>query len=237
MTKDNPHKAHRSRVREKIIANGLESFQPHEVLEFLLFHTVPRKDTNPMAHKLIATFGSLKNVLEASVQDLMEKGGLSLNSAVLIASLRDVFSKYESARLEKTPVKTTAKMKELFRPFFVTETIEKLVVAFFDSGMNVKGIKEFSGGQENSFRFNTREVLREALSFNSYYVAIAHNHPVSTALPSKDDINATSAMKNQLEYFDIKLVDHLVFGTDGVFNFAGDKQASVFVSDLSEKIT
>lgn len=233
MAKDNPHKGHRDRVREKIIAGGLSSFQPHEILEFLLFHTVPYKDTNPAAHKLIAAFGSFEKVLEASVHELMEKGGLSLNSAVLISSLRDIFSKYESSKREKISVNTTSEMRDLFHPFFVAETSEKLVVAFLDSGNRLKGIKEFGGGQENSLHFNTREILREALSFNSYGVAIAHNHPASTALPSKDDINTTSALKNQLEYFDIDLLDHLVFGTDGVFSFASDRQAGAFVSDLT----
>lgn len=235
MTNDNPHKGHRDRVREKIISGGLSGFQPHEILEFLLFHTIPYKDTNPTAHKLIEVFGSFENVLDASVRELTEKGGLSLNSAVLISSLKDIFFKYESAKREKTSLDTTSKMIEFFSPFFIAESSEKLVVAFLDSGKRLKGIKEFSGGQENSLHFNTKEILREALSFNSYCTAIAHNHPVSTALPSKDDINTTSALKNQLEYFDIDLLDHLVFGTDGVFSFAADKQTGTFVSDPARK--
>ncbi len=232
MDKNNPHNGHRGRVREKILAGGLKGFQPHEILEFLLFHTVPQKDTNPMAHKLISVFGSLENVLEASAEELMEKGGLSFNSAVLISSLRDIFSTYEQSKSSKAPIKTTSAMIEFFNPFFVTETAEKFMVAFLDSGLRVKSIREYGRGQENGFRFNVKEIVRDALTFNSFCVAIAHNHPVSTALPSKEDVNATSDIKNQLEYFDIKLADHLVFGTDGVFSFASDECVCCFVSSF-----
>lgn len=234
MDKNNPHNGHRVRVREKILAGGLKGFQPHEILEFLLFHTVPQKDTNPMAHNLISVFGSFENVLEASPEELMEKGGLSTNSAVLISSLRDIFAHYEKAKNSKKPVNTTAKMIEIFRPFFVTQTSERLIAAFFDSGLRLKSIKEFGSGQENGFRFSTKDVLREAITFNAYSVVIAHNHPVSTALPSKEDINTTSELKNQLEYFDIKLLDHLIYGTDGVFSFAGDERVNCFVSSSGE---
>lgn len=234
MNKNNPHNGHRSRVREKIFAAGLKGFRSHEILEFLLFHTIPQKDTNPMAHNLISVFGSFENVLEASPEELMERGGLSINSAVLISSMRDIFAHYEKEKRSKLPVNTTEKMKEIFTPLFVTQTSERFIAAFFDSGLRLRSIKEFGNGQENGFRFNTKDVLREAITFNAYSVVIAHNHPVSTALPSKEDINTTNELKNQLEYFDIKLLDHLIYGTDGVFNFAGDERVNCFVSSVSE---
>ena len=230
MDKNNPHNGHRSRVREKILAGGLEGFRHHEILEFLLFHTVPQRDTNPMAHKLISVFCSFENVLEASADELMSKGGLSLNSAVLISSLRDIFSQYAKAKNSKKSINSTTEMVELFRPFVVTQTSERLIAAFFDSGLRLKSIKEFGSGQENGLRFNAKDILREAISFNAYSVAIAHNHPVSTRLPSKEDINTTSDIKNQLEYFDIKLIEHIIFGTDGTFSFAADEQVSCFIS-------
>ncbi len=231
MANTNPHQGHRSRVREKILANGLDGFQPHEILEFLLFHTVPQKDTNLMAHNLISTFGSLENVLEASPEELMSKGNLSLNSAVFLSSLTDVFSHYEKTKKEKTPIDSPEKMIGIFKSYFTGQTKERLIVAFFDSGLRLKTAKEFGSGQENGFRFNSKDILREAITLGAYSAAIAHNHPVSSAIPSKNDINTTSEIKNQLEHFDIKLIDHIIFGTNGTFSFASDEKLSCFVSN------
>ena len=59
------HEGHRDRMRERILLSGIESLQPHEVLEYLLYHAIPRKDTNGIAHELISEFGSFNGVLNA----------------------------------------------------------------------------------------------------------------------------------------------------------------------------
>ena len=66
------HAGHRQRVKERFLNNGLDDFREHEVLEFLLFYCIPRKNTNEIAHRLIQHFGSLKNVMKASVKDLAQ---------------------------------------------------------------------------------------------------------------------------------------------------------------------
>ena len=63
------HYGHRERMRTRFQKSGLEGFQPHEILELLLFYALPRVDTNPIAHDLIDTFHSLSGVLDADIQD------------------------------------------------------------------------------------------------------------------------------------------------------------------------
>ena len=234
MANQNPHKGHRERVRQKIIAGGLKNFQPHEILEFLLFHTVQQKDTNPMAHELISVFGSLENVFDATAEELMEKGKLSLNSAVLISSIKEISSGYERTKMEKKPFDNGDKIYNLFKPFFAGQQKEKLVAAYFDSGLRLRAIKEFGQGTENGFSIDSKHIVREAITFNAYYIAIAHNHPVSESAASKADISATNKLKDQLEYFEMKLLDHMIFGTDGVFSFAGNHTLHYFVSEKGE---
>lgn len=69
------HDGHRARMRDKIRKGGLGSFQQHEILEYLLFSFVPRKDTNEIAHALIDKFSSLSGVLNASEEDLEKVSG------------------------------------------------------------------------------------------------------------------------------------------------------------------
>ena len=56
------HTGHRERLKQKFLKHGLDSFEPHEALELLLFWSIPRKDTNELAHKLINKFGSITAV-------------------------------------------------------------------------------------------------------------------------------------------------------------------------------
>ena len=68
----NVHKDHRKRMREKFMQDGLESFQPHEVLEMLLFYSYRQRNTNEIAHRLLDRFGSLPAVFEADIKSLTE---------------------------------------------------------------------------------------------------------------------------------------------------------------------
>ena len=74
--KKHSHAGHRERMRLRFQKSGLESFQPHEILELLLFYALPRVDTNPIAHDLIAEFHSLSGVLDADIQDLKRINGI-----------------------------------------------------------------------------------------------------------------------------------------------------------------
>ena len=46
------HKGHRQRMRARVEQYGLESLEPHEALEYVLYITNTRKDTNGLAHVL-----------------------------------------------------------------------------------------------------------------------------------------------------------------------------------------
>jgi DNA repair protein RadC len=61
---NNVHIGHRQRLKNRFKEEGLDNFDDHQVLELLLFHAIPRGDTNPIAHHLIKRFGSLSAVLE-----------------------------------------------------------------------------------------------------------------------------------------------------------------------------
>lgn len=80
------HDGHRARMRDKIRKGGLCSFQQHEILEYLLFSFVPRKDTNEIAHALIDKFSSLSGVLNASEEDLEKVSGMTPKRGVVFGN-------------------------------------------------------------------------------------------------------------------------------------------------------
>ena len=73
-TCSNIHEGHRKRLRESYIkSNGSDALRDHQLLELLLFYAIPRRDVNPLAHRLVNRFGSLRGVLEASFSELAEE--------------------------------------------------------------------------------------------------------------------------------------------------------------------
>lgn len=96
------HDGHRKRMRERFEVGGFTGYQPHEVLEQLLFDVIPRGDTNQIAHQLIEKFGSLDGVFSAKKEELLEIKGIGERSAEYILSLypavgEELLKQYKSA--------------------------------------------------------------------------------------------------------------------------------------------
>lgn len=73
---DVDHRQHRQRLKERFLQEGLDSFDPVNILELMLFYAIPQGDTNPTAHRLLDTFGSLSGVMNASVENLCQVKGV-----------------------------------------------------------------------------------------------------------------------------------------------------------------
>ena len=80
---ENLHEGHRKRMKERFIKSGLDDFAPHNILELLLFYSIPRGDTNPVAHRLIDTFGSLSGVFDATPEELAKVDGVGENLSLI----------------------------------------------------------------------------------------------------------------------------------------------------------
>ena len=85
---------HRERLKAHFIAGDDAAYTDEKLLELLLTYAIPQKDVQPLARKLIATFGSLSTVLSADITTLCKQEGIKEHSAVLL-KLADWISKHD----------------------------------------------------------------------------------------------------------------------------------------------
>ena len=76
------HEGHRKRMYEKL--KNDDGLYEHELLEILLFNAFQRKNTNPIAHALLDSFGSISGVLNASVEELCAVEGVGESVALYL---------------------------------------------------------------------------------------------------------------------------------------------------------
>lgn len=99
------HANHRQRMRERVRKGGLEQLAPHEVLEYLLYHSIPQGDVNPLAHRLLDRFGTLEAVLNAPEEELTAIGGVGARTAELLHAMGALAQAYlEAKQQERKPV-------------------------------------------------------------------------------------------------------------------------------------
>lgn len=89
-----PHGGHRKRLKYRYLQSKEESFSDHELLELLLFYSIPRANTNEIAHSLIERFGSISNMVEAEVDELKLVHGIGNNSAILLKLMLSLAKRY-----------------------------------------------------------------------------------------------------------------------------------------------
>ncbi len=228
----NVHEGHRERLRQRFLSEGLDNFQDHNVLELLLFYSVPLKDTNEEAHNLIDTFGSLSGVFDASFEDLCKVKGIGERSATLIKMMPALFKKYEIDKMDNDDIilNSSKKVAEYVAPHFKGVTNEKMHVLCLDSNCRVLSFTQVSEGIVNSAPLNTRKIVETALNCNAASVILVHNHPSGVVAPSRNDIDVTIGMVNLLEKVSLKLNDHIIIGNGSdFFSFrTSDKYKYIF---------
>ena len=93
------HHGHRSRMTEKLANHGPHIFNTYELLEMLLYGTIPYKDTNPIAKRLLDRFGSLDGVLSATEDELCTVDGVGGAAAALIRTVGRYGEEHEDEEL------------------------------------------------------------------------------------------------------------------------------------------
>ncbi len=224
------HKDHRQRVRTQFLSNGIEAMPDHNVLEMLLFYSVPRRDTNELAHKLIDTFGSLRGVLDAPADKLMEVKGVTECTTAMLTLMPQLFRRYADADKKKISLLNTDEMQAYFIDKFVGCTVERLYMLCFDGAGRVNNCCLLNEGTLNNVALDRRTVLDTAFRCSAESVAFAHNHPNGVAAPSRDDILATQELVSLFSAVDIKVIDHIIVSGDEACSMAKSQRfAALFI--------
>lgn len=224
--KVNIHKDHRKKVKERFFECGFTGMPDHNILEAILFLGIPQKDTNPMAHELINTFGSLSAVLEAKKSDLMKIKGMTENAAFAIMSYLPVNRRYIESLQKKKPVfESTDQIVEFLKPlFFEKSTLERVFVLCFDSKNRLIICRNICDGDISSAFFDVRELTRIVLEVNAQRIIIAHSHPHGVALPSPEDVTITKYVYEMMKFIKVQLDDHLIVTDTGYMSMAKNRR-------------
>ena len=215
------HDGHRQRLKQRFREEGLDSFSDVQVLELLLFYCIPRKDTNPIAHELLNRFGSLSQVLEATVEELEKVSGISENSASFLRLITEVGRYYLVDRGTRVSILPTLEdCARYLVPFFFGRRNETVFLLCLDAKCKVLCCREVGEGSVNSANISTRKIVETALGVNATSVVLAHNHPSGIAVPSGDDVLTTRRIAAALASVDICLIDHIVVADDDYVSLA-----------------
>ncbi len=223
MTDDEPHyHGHRQRLRERFLKSGLAGFADYEVVELLLTLAIPRSDVKQPAKALIARFGDLRGILDASIEELRAVSGIGTVTPVALQIIRAAATLYLQQGSEgRDSLADPVRLAEFWRLRIGALQNEVFEVAYLDSGYRLlrDGVDTLEEGTIDRATVYPRRVIEAALKRGAAAVVLAHNHPNANVTPSEHDKVLTRAIVLAAETVHLKVVDHLIVSAEDTFSF------------------
>lgn len=219
------HQGHRERMRKKFLLNGFDNFEDHEILEFVLFYAIPRKDTNEIAHLLIEKFGSLDAILDAPINLLKEVDGIGESAAIFIKMISSLARTYvERKNSAINNYKDESDLNHKIALKFIGRTEETVAVILLDAKGKIIYEGIVTKGSVNAVNIYIRKLIELITLYNANSILIAHNHPSGIAVPSQEDVETTAKLSNIFQSMNINFLDHIIVADH---DFVSLKECSV----------
>lgn len=205
------HDGHRERMLSKFSKSGFAGLEEHEKLEIILFFSVPRINTNEVAHQMLNKYHTIAGVMDAPPEELVKFKGITKRTVQLFKLIRETYSLYI---LEKNYESSFLTTEDEFAAYFIVAFAaaekERLVMMSLDSRGKRLGVDIIGEGGFTELIASPKSIIQLALDHRAIEVVLCHNHPGGIAYPSEEDIASTERIKGLLNAIGVHLKDHYI---------------------------
>lgn len=207
---------HRSRLRRRLIEGGPDALLDHELVEYLLALAIPRRDTKPLAKKLIGEFGGFGALLAADAESLARVGDLSDGAvAALKIAQASALRLLKSQVAERPVLGSWQALLDYLHADMAHNPVERVRVLYLNSKNMLIRDEQMSEGSVDEAAVYVREVMRRALECHATALILVHNHPSGDPSPSSQDIKLTRDIVEAGRHLKISVHDHVIIGSRG----------------------
>lgn len=209
------------RPREKLIRFGADSISSAELIAILLGQGTSRQNAVDLAKRLLAEFGSLEALSNASLMEMQQINGIGPAKAVTLLAAFQLYRnlQYEKASRKISSFHNPAEVAGIYQPVIGHLKQECFYVLLLSSSMQKIGDFKISSGLMDASLVHPREVFNQAIKHMAKGIIVMHNHPSGALTPSQQDIDITNRLVESGKIIDIQVYDHLIITADGYFSF------------------
>jgi DNA repair protein RadC len=207
---------HRARLRQRLLEGGPEALLDHELVEYLLALAIPRRDTKPLAKRLIEEFGSFGALLAADPATIARVGEIGEGAvAALKIAQASAFRLLEKQISNRPVLASWTALLDYLRANMAHEPVERVRVLFLNSRNVLVANELMWTGTIDESAVYIRDVMRRALDLHAAAIIVAHNHPSGDPSPSPQDVRITRDLAEAGRHLNVTLHDHVILGAGG----------------------
>jgi DNA repair protein RadC len=207
---------HRARLRQRLFEGGPDALLDHELIEYLLALAIPRRDTKPLAKKLLHEFGGLGGLLSADAEAVMRVGEISEGAAAALKIAQASALRLLESRIEARPILGSWQaLIDYLHADMAHNPVERVRVLYLNAKNMLIRNEAVSEGSVDEAAVYVREVIRQALDCHACAIILVHNHPSGDPQPSAQDIRLTREIAEVGKPLRIAVHDHVIIGTKG----------------------
>ncbi|MCS7207284.1 MAG: DNA repair protein RadC [Dehalococcoidia bacterium] len=201
------------RPRERLRTAGPGALSHAELLAIILRTGQAGESALSLAQRLLATFGGLGGLANASFAELERVKGLGMAKAAQVHAALELGKRLLSLPPEERPaIRGPEDVASLLMADMALLPQESLRVVLLNTRNQVLGIQEIYKGNVHTAVVRTAEVFREAVRQTCPSLIVVHNHPSGDPSPSPDDVEITRRLVDAGHLLDIEVLDHIVIG-------------------------
>lgn len=204
---------HRIRLLQRYLTCGVSGLDEHELLELLLHFAIPYRDTKQQAKTLIAYFGGIDKVFEATAEEIESAGvpHVKKRAAALITLFRDIKTYIaETDPNEQTQIRNTDEAARYVVPLFEGISVEKFYIVCLNQKSKILCRELVSEGTNRSVEIIMNKIINAIITSMATKVLLAHNHPSEMKNPSLEDVVQTQYITKRLSEMEIGVEDHII---------------------------
>lgn len=207
---------HRARLRRRLFEGGPDALLDHELVEYLLALAIPRRDTKPLAKKLIREFGGFGALLTADAEAIARVGEVSEGAAAALKIVQAAALRLLEEEVRDRPMLASWQaLLDYLRADMAHLAVERVRVLFLNSKNVLIANETMWEGSIDESAVYIREIMRRALDLHATAIIVVHNHPSGDPAPSQQDIRLTRDLAEAGRHLKVTLHDHIIVGASG----------------------
>ncbi len=211
---------HRARLKNKFLSSDNSSLNDYELLELLLFQSIPRRDVKPLAKELLQKFGSFKQLINAEQKNILAINDAKESVYLQFKLLKEILNRIFYGEIhKKNIIGSWTALLEYLQFNMGCLKLEQFRVLFLNKKNILLNDEVMANGTIDQTPVYIREIVKKALFHEAGAIILVHNHPGGNSKPSNADIQLTKQIVDACKVVNVTVHDHVIIGNNDFYSF------------------